>query len=113
MLDVNVIDPFAKAAKGLPDGARVTESVSTMSTYSSLLVCRTLARRHGMAGPLLVELRFSCCLKPPEGSEAGDDLVGNAVSDDCSYFQGHNTCTQAMSLLQATSPGTQIHQRRP
>lgn len=32
ILEVKAIDPFAKAARGLPDGARVTESDSTMST---------------------------------------------------------------------------------
>ena len=75
ILDVNAMDPFAKAAKGLPDGARVTNSDSTMSTYSSLLVWRTFARRHGIAGPLDVGLRLNCCFKPPEGKRAGDDLA--------------------------------------
>jgi len=32
ILDVNAIEPFAKAANGRPDGARVTETVSTIST---------------------------------------------------------------------------------
>ncbi len=113
ILDVNVIDPLAKAAKGLPDGARVTESVSTMSTYSSLLVCRTLARRHGIAGPLFVGLRFTCCLKPPVGSKAGDDLMGYAVSGGCAHFAGHRWCTQAASPLLTAFPEIQTHQRRP
>jgi hypothetical protein len=32
IFDVNAIDPLAKADNGRPDGAKVTESVSTMST---------------------------------------------------------------------------------
>jgi hypothetical protein len=39
--------PFARAESGRPEGAMVTESVSTMSTYSSLEVWRTFARRQG------------------------------------------------------------------
>ncbi len=74
ILDVNAMDPFAKAARGLPEGARVTNRVSTMSTYSSLLVWRTFARRHGIAGPFDVGFRLSCCFKPPEGNKAGEDL---------------------------------------
>ena len=54
--DVKAIVPFAKADSGLPDGARVTERVSTMSAYISFDVWRTLARLHGRAG-VLVELR--------------------------------------------------------
>lgn len=42
--------PFANAAKGRPEGANVTDKVSTKSTYSSLEVCRTFALRHGKAG---------------------------------------------------------------
>lgn len=60
ILEVNAILPFAKAASGMPDGAKVTERVSTMSTYSSLLVWRTFARRQGMAGPAVVEPIASC-----------------------------------------------------
>jgi hypothetical protein len=50
IFDVKAIVPFAKAARGRPEGAKVTESVSTKSTYSSLEVCRTFALRHGKAG---------------------------------------------------------------
>jgi hypothetical protein len=50
IFEVNAMVPFAKAAKGRPEGARVTDSVSTKSTYSSLEVCRTFALRHGRAG---------------------------------------------------------------
>jgi hypothetical protein len=50
ILDVKAIVPFAKAARGRPDGASVTESVSTRSTYNSFDVCRTFALRHGRAG---------------------------------------------------------------
>ena len=44
---MNAMVPFAIAERGRPEGESVTESVSTMSTYISLLVCLTLARRHG------------------------------------------------------------------
>lgn len=50
ILEVKAIVPFAKAARGRPEGARVTDSVSTISTYISLEVCRTFARRQGRAG---------------------------------------------------------------
>ena len=48
-LEVNAMVPLANAAKGLPDGASVTDRVSTISAYISLDVCRTLARLHGRA----------------------------------------------------------------
>jgi len=32
IFDVKAMDPYANAARGRPDGARVTESVSTIST---------------------------------------------------------------------------------
>jgi hypothetical protein len=50
ILEVKAIVPFAKAPRGRPDGASVTVRVSTISTYSSLEVCRTFALRHGRAG---------------------------------------------------------------
>lgn len=46
-LAVKAMVPNARAERGRPDGASVTERVSTMSTYNSLLVWRTLARRQG------------------------------------------------------------------
>lgn len=49
-LAVNAIDPVAKAERGRPDGAIITDKVSTISTYSSLDVCLTFARRQGSAG---------------------------------------------------------------
>lgn len=67
IFDVNAMEPLAKAANGRPDGASVTESFSTMSTYSSLLVWRTLARRQGIAGPVVEGLREKGCLRPAEG----------------------------------------------
>lgn len=48
--DVKAIVPLAKAASGLPEGASVTDRVSTTSAYISLDVCRTFARLHGRAG---------------------------------------------------------------
>ena len=50
IFDVKAIVPFANAANGRPDGARVTVSVSTRSTYNSFEVCRTFALLHGKAG---------------------------------------------------------------
>lgn len=50
--DVKAIEPLANAASGRPDGARVTDSVSTTSAYISLDVCRTLALLQGKAGAL-------------------------------------------------------------
>lgn len=50
-LDVKAMVPLANAARGRPDGASVTESVSTKSAYSSLDVWRTFARRQGSAEP--------------------------------------------------------------
>jgi hypothetical protein len=50
IFEVKAMVPFANAAKGRPEGARVTDNVSTKSTYSSLDVCRTFALRHGKAG---------------------------------------------------------------
>jgi hypothetical protein len=50
IFDVKAMVPLAKAAKGRPEGAKVTDSVSTKSTYNSLDVCRTFALRHGKAG---------------------------------------------------------------
>lgn len=49
-LEVKAMVPFANAASGLPEGASVTESVSTTSAYISLDVWRTLARLQGRAG---------------------------------------------------------------
>lgn len=51
-LAVNAIVPFAKAANGLPDGASVTDNVSTTSAYNSFEVCRTFALLHGSEGVL-------------------------------------------------------------
>ena len=51
-LEVKAMVPLAKAERGLPEGARVTESVSTTSAYISLEVCLTLERRQGNAGAL-------------------------------------------------------------
>lgn len=44
---VKAIVPLANAASGRPDGASVTDRVSTMSAYISFDVCRTLGLRQG------------------------------------------------------------------
>lgn len=60
------MEPFAKAASGRPEGASVTQRASTMSTYNSLLVWRTFARRQGIAGPFVIGLSVSDCFNPPK-----------------------------------------------
>lgn len=65
-LAVNAIVPFANAASGLPEGASVTDNVSTTSAYISFEVCRTFARRQGSAVPVVgviegvLELELDC-----------------------------------------------------
>lgn len=86
ILEVKAIEPLANAARGRPDGASVTERVSTMSTYSSLLVCRTLARRQGIAGPLVAGLSASCGFNPPGVTEPDEELF-------------HNQCQSIIYLL--------------
>lgn len=51
--EVNAMVPLANAARGLPEGAKVTDKVSIMSTYISFEVCRTLALLHGSDGALV------------------------------------------------------------
>lgn len=51
-LAVKAIVPLAMAARGRPDGDKVTSSVSTISTYISLLVCLTFALLHGTGEPV-------------------------------------------------------------
>lgn len=46
-LDVQAMVPFANADRGRPEGASMTDRDSMTSTYISLDVCRTLARRQG------------------------------------------------------------------
>lgn len=53
ILAVNSIDPAIRADIKRPEGARMTERLSTISTYNSFDVCRTLERLHGIAGPLV------------------------------------------------------------
>ena len=52
--EVKAILPFAKAASGRPEGAKVTDSVSMTSAYISFEVCRTFALLHGSAGVLVL-----------------------------------------------------------
>ena len=52
ILAVKAMEPATVAEMGWPDGARITERLSSMSTYSSFDVCRTFVLLHGMAGPL-------------------------------------------------------------
>lgn len=54
-LEVKAIVPFANAANGLPDGANVTDSVSTISAYISFDVWRTFDRLQGRAGVLVLD----------------------------------------------------------
>ena len=61
ILELQTMEPLAKADNGLPDGAKMTDSCSTMSMYNSLLVWRTFAFRQGIAGPSLGSFRAGCC----------------------------------------------------
>src|SRR5579871_4400395 len=74
IFDLNAIVPLAKAAIGRPDGARMTDKVSTMSTYSSFDVCRTLALLQGRAGALEVE-------------RPRDDIPGVAIEEAPGLFE--------------------------
>jgi hypothetical protein len=72
--EVKRMEPLAKAARGRPEGASVTVRVSTMSTYSSLLVWRTLARRQGMAWLAEAGVRLSCVRRLLDAETPGDGL---------------------------------------
>lgn len=86
-LEVKAIVPFANAASGLPEGAKVTDSVSTMSAYISLEVWRTLDRLQGRADALLLlnvgmlELEFGF-----------DGVFLRVVSQSCCHQQ-YNTAS--------------------
>lgn len=51
ILALKAMVPCAKAETGRPEGANITERISTMSTYSSFDVCFTFERRHSTADP--------------------------------------------------------------
>lgn len=71
---MNAIEPLLLAEIGLPEGAKITETDSTMSTYSSFDVCRTLGRLHGIAGAFdAAEFAFRVAARL-EGPRAGDEL---------------------------------------
>lgn len=76
-LAVNAMVPLATAAKGRPDGDRVTSSVSTMSTYISLLVCLTFALLHGTGEAVWLEFgdgpNFGLALPPPRPNAPVDE----------------------------------------
>jgi len=79
ILAVKATVPLAIADNGLPDGAYITESLSTMSTYSSLEVCRTFARRHGIAEPA-ADVGVPFCVNGDAGlPKAGVGNVGGAL----------------------------------
>ncbi len=84
------MDPFANAERGRPEGAIVMERVSTMSTYISLDVCRTFARRQGRAGPVAAWVRPICCfcnaIVPDAAPRAGDELVTEELAEDAMYY---------------------------
>src|ERR1700733_8677902 len=75
ILAVKAMEPATVAEIGWPDGARITERLSSMSTYSSFEVCRTFVLLHGMAGPLF---RWVVALRADErmfeGAKAGVEL---------------------------------------
>ena len=74
--------PFEKAEMGRPDGVNVTESVSTRSTYSSLLVWRTLERRQGIWDPAL------------DKAGARDGLDSEDIADEDELRAGEVLCEQ-------------------
>lgn len=77
-LAVNAIVPFAIADRGLPDGESVTSRVSTISTYISFDVCRTLARLHGTG-----EVDCDVFVGPKRGlgRDASEKGVADGVSE--------------------------------
>ena len=59
---VKAMVPLANADRGRPDGAMITERVSTMSTYKRGEMCFTLARRQGRAGALSTPIDDMACI---------------------------------------------------
>jgi hypothetical protein len=78
---VNAIEPDETAEMGLPEGARVTEIFSRISTYSSFEVWRTFGRLHGIAGPLFrFEPAFRLAARLLAGPRAGEALRHHIIS---------------------------------
>ena len=81
ILAVNAIEPCDRADMGRPEGAKITDRFSMISTYNSLEVCRTLDLRHGIAGPTggeAVPRRLE--EKLLDGPRAGEALQESATS---------------------------------
>ena len=64
---VNAMVPLAKAERGRPEGAIITERVSTMSTYNRGEMCFTLERRQGRAGVERTPIEDMPCIGVVEG----------------------------------------------
>ena len=99
---VNAIVPETNADKSLPDGAIVTDNVSIISTYSSLEVCRTPGRRHGMAGPVAARdvALFVCIFSGFNGAIPGEDVLQKIVSH-FRVFQIPPSCCELFQLTLA------------
>jgi len=104
---VNNTDPAARAEMGRPEGAKMTARFSIMSTYSSFEVCRTLALRQGIAGPLLrPAFALSCAARLFAGPRAGDDLLAISICrsvDRISAYPGSPTCVNSFPSKDETS----------
>lgn len=90
---VKTIVPCTRAEIGLPEGAIVTDKDSTISTYSSLDVCRTPRRRQGMAG---ADAPFTCDgVVNEDFSEFEGPRIGEALFGSCgilhSYWSAHHS----------------------
>ena len=113
ILAVKAIVPFAMADNGLPDGAYMTESFSTMSTYSSLEVCLTFARRHGIAEPA-ADVGVPFCVNGDAGlPRAGVGSAGGAlkivwsVQFELSHI-AQQQLTLAVQVHQANCPSVSV-----
>lgn len=87
ILAVNAIVPETSAERRRPEGAIVTESDSTISTYISLDVCRTLGLLHKIAGPWEAADDSGGFreLGPPNDGAEDDDLKQQPVSIQLFY----------------------------
>ena len=84
---MNAIVPETSAESRRPEGAIVTESDSTISTYNSLDVCRTLGLLHRIAGPWEAADDNGGFkeLGPPNDDAEDDDLEQPPVSMQLLY----------------------------
>ena len=113
ILDVKRMDPSARAEIGRPEGANTTARFSTMSTYNSLLVCRTFCFRHGIAGPLAeLEAAFRVAARFDEGPNAGEEVgIPTCVKSLPSPVDISTCSRRALPSVLQTTPPSQISLR--